>query len=288
MSRIAPLLPLVALLLIAAPVSAQNVPRPNLNPQVQREPVRAAGTIKDAAGGILHVVAPGGDQWFVKIDANPRSISFYGSADESWLRSGMLVRFSNRVDRRGKLLDPIDMLSVITLREGYRMGVNSESELSNNEDGLFQDAPAEKPMPKKAGPAEPTPVVVIARLLTAKNGKLSLDAGTGKQIKVELADEAKISIDVADLSWAKPGDKIEIDGWAYPQQKMQVFARDVTVTAAAPLVGDKKRPPAKSKEAPEGGAEGDEAGAKGAKPEEKPGEKPGEKEKPAEKDATKE
>lgn len=217
-----------------------------------REPVRAAGTIKEAGGGLLHVVGAGGSQWLVKVEAQPQNISFMGTADDSWLQPGMLVRFSGLMDRRLRMTEPLSAVSVISMRQGYVFGVTQEGLATGGNDApkLFEDAKPEKPAPVKKQPGsanEPMPVLIIGRIVQAKNGKLTLDVGTGKQMKVELAEKARISVDVADLSWARAGDKIELDGWAYPQQKQNVFAQNVTITASNPLSSEKKRPAAPEK-----------------------------------------
>jgi len=210
------------------------------------EQVRAAGTIKDAGMGMLHVVGASGSQWLVKLDAQPQNISFMGSAEENWLQPGMLVRFNGIMDRRYKIAEPLSSLSVISMRPGYMFGITQEglATAGNEAPKLFEDPKPERPAPvkKTVSANEPMPVLVIGRIASVKGGKLTIDAGTGKQLKVELQEKAKISVDVADLSWARAGDKIEIEGWAYPQQKMNVFARNVTVTATNPLVNEKKRP----------------------------------------------
>lgn len=262
---------------------AQNVRPPNRPPQMQREPVKAAGSIKEAMGGMLHVIGAGGDQWLVRLDPQPRSVSFMGTAEESWLQPGMLVRFTGIMDRRGKILEPLSSLSVVSMRQGYVFGVSQEgagaAAAGNEGPKLFEDPKPEKPVApakKPAGPVEPAAVMVIGRITSHKPGKLTIDAGTRKELKVELQEGAKISVDVADLSWAKAGDKVEIDGWAYPQQKQNVFAQEITVTASNPLVNEKKRPPPKDtdKDADKEGEVGEKNGKDGDK---KPAEKPAEK-----------
>lgn len=255
--------PLVLAALCATTALGQNA-------KPMKENVRAAGTIKDAGMGMLHVVGAGGDQWLVKLEANPRNVSFVGTAEPSWLQPGLLVRFSGRIDRRGKLVDPIGMMSVISLREGYQIGIMPEGGRGKDGPGLFEEPKPEKtPVKKPAGPPEPIAILVIGRLTTIKNGKFTIDAG-GKQLKGELEEDARISIDVADLSWVRAGDKVELQGWAYPQQKNLVHAQDITITASTPLASDKKRPPTKEgKEGKEKDKEKDKE-KEPAKPVEKP------------------
>jgi hypothetical protein len=114
--------------------------------QVLREPARGAGTIKGPSVSGVEVVAGGGERYFVQIEPRAQHIEFLGSAEVSWLHPGLLVRFNATVDKRGRILEPITQLDVITLRDGYQLGVVADSGLNNNNEGpgLFQDPKPEK------------------------------------------------------------------------------------------------------------------------------------------------
>ena len=235
-------------------------------PQQQREPANGTGTIKGPAGGGMEVTAGGGERYLVQLDGQNPQVEYFGSAETSWLRPGLIVRFTATIDKRGKILEEVTQMDAITLREGYVIGVIFDNLPANNDGaGLFQEPKPDKPV-KKAPPPDNVAVTIIGRLTEIKNGKFQVQI-PGKAIKGELAEGAKVSVDYTNLSLVRPGDKIEFQGWSPAGMKQFVFANRATVTAAEKLVGEtKKRKPT---EKPDDKAD--------EKPAEKPAEKPGEK-----------
>jgi hypothetical protein len=216
-------------------------------PNVQREGLNASGVLKSARGPVLQIQTDEGDNWVVQVQPNrPWDISFTGAAEPSWLRPGMLVQFSSRLGKRGQAEDPITQLTVFTMKEGYQLGVLSDSAIGGGENpsaGLFDD-PAEKPKEKKTKvKTDENTVYRIAGQITkiSRTGELTINAG-GTTVKADLADDARISVDVSDLSYAVPGDKVELRGWYVAGQKGQGYATEVRVSAAQPLEGPKKKP----------------------------------------------
>jgi hypothetical protein len=269
MRPISQLLGLLVILSSACPTPlwAQNA-RPGV-PEPKREPIRAAGTIKGAANGIMQVTTAAGDQYLVKLDpnikpTNPTQITFSGKADPSFLRPGLLVRFTAKFDKRGRAVEPIELLDIVTQRDGMQLGFTPDGGISTASSGLFQEAKPEKPakQTKKAPPPDNISAVVIGPLTEAKNGKLTINVG-GKQLKAELAENAKIHFDFGDLSLIKPGDKIEFQGFTYAGVKQQVVANHVTIIAAEPLKIERKKGPASSEPAADREKNGDKGTDKG-------------------------
>ena len=54
-------------------------------------------------------------------------------------------------------------------------------------------------------------------------------------IQAELADDAKIGIDISDYRFARPGDSVQVEGWYYKGRPAQVYANQLTIVAATPL-----------------------------------------------------
>lgn len=258
---------LAGFFLVVSPTAAQN--RRPMGGEGQREPARGGGTIRGPAMGGMEVVGAQGERFIVQLEPRAQQIEYSAAAETSWLHSGLLVRFTNVIDKRGRLTEPVAQLDVITLREGYQLGVQSDSgfNAAKESDGLFEEAKPEKPA-KKQPPAEMSPVTVIGRLTEFKNGKFQVAIPGGRPLKGELAENAKVSVDYGNLSLVRPGDKIDFQGWSPAGMKQIVFANQVTVTAAKPLAGEVKKKPRTDPT-----AEKDD--------EEKPGEKSGDK--PAEK-----
>jgi hypothetical protein len=254
---------IASLVVAATPVAAQN--RRPMGAEAQREPARGGGTIRGPAMGGMEVVGAQGERFIVQLEPRAQQVEYAAAAETSWLHSGLLVRFTTVIDKRGRLLEPVSQLDVITLREGYQLGVQADSgfDASKESDGLFEEAKPEKPA-KKQPPAENMPVTVIGRLTEFKNGKFQVAVPGGRPLKGELTENAKVSVDYGNLSLVRAGDKIEFQGWSPAGMKQIVFANQVTVTAAKPLAGEVKKKPRTD---PNADKDDD------AKPSEKPAEK---------------
>ncbi len=198
----------------------------------EKEQVRASGTVKGFQRGIMHVVTADGDQYYVKLPDQPQYVSFVASAETDWLKPGMMVRFSARYDKKGKLDAPVRQVTVFTPGKDDQLGVFPDSAVGTQE--LFSSTDEKKPG------AETVSYAIAGRLTSVRGKSMSVAAGR-TPVKVELADTAKVSVEIADLSFLREGDKVSIDGWNYPNQKQQVYATRLTVTAAQPLGESKSK-----------------------------------------------
>ena len=200
-------------------------------PKTAKEKIKGTGTLKGFRGNLLHVQTKEGDQYLVKVEAKPQDIVFSGSADSSWLRPGMLVRFTCRFNKKGEAQTAVSNLTVFTPREGTKIGVFAD--LNAGAKDLFSSDD------EKSAKAPSVAFLVAGRLTAFRNGKMTVAAGR-TSVKTELADKAVIKIDVADLRLAKPGDTVRFDGWYYPQRKQEIYATRLEVAAAEPIRGVKK------------------------------------------------
>ncbi len=203
--------------------------------QPETEKVKTSGTIKEVRNGLLHIVTESGDQYLVKPPAKPQDIVFNGSADPSWLKRGMWVQFAGRFDAKGQPVAPVSQVLVFSPRPEYKLGVERESGSNSALKNLFsEEKPSDQPKVESAS------YLVTGRLTGIKSSALSVTAGR-TPVKVELAENARVSLDLADLSLVREGDKVSIDGWNYPAKKQEIYATKITVTAAEPI-GKKSLP----------------------------------------------
>ena len=215
-------------------------------PNIPRENLSASGVLKGARGLTLQMQTTEGEQWLIQLQpGRPTDITFTAAAEASWLRPGMLVQFSSKLNKRGQADEPVTQLTVFTLREGYQLGVLSDTSIGgeNASAGLFEE-PVEKPKAKKAKvKVDEDTVYRIAGQVTkiSRTGEMTVNAG-GTTVKANLAEDAKVSVDVNDLSYARPGDKVEVRGWYVAGQRQQAVGNQVSVSAAEPLEGPKKKP----------------------------------------------
>ena len=231
---------LLAIVFLPLPALAQNAVRP---PEVKREPLNATGTIKGIRPGLLHVLTEENDQWLIQVRARPQDIAFTGPADSSFLKPGMLVRFVGKFNKRGECVEPIGSLTVFTIREGHGLSIKPDSEpgLAGTKE-FFSDAKSvEKPAKRKEEAVSYRVAGTLTKL--SRNGEMTI-AAPGATVKADLADDAKVSVDLNNLTYVREGDQIELRGEYLPAQKGQAIASWISVTAKEPLSDPKKKPAA--------------------------------------------
>jgi hypothetical protein len=150
------------------------------------------------------------------------------------------------MNKKGIVKEPVTSLVVFTPQEAKDIGVWPEGageSAPNPLEGLF--SPKEvKDEPKTKGKK---PVVedqvcrVGGTVKSLKAGRLVVVAGR-MEVKCELAENAKIKVSTSDLSFVQVGDKVEVEGWYYANAKQAgLWANSISVTAANPLMGEKKK-----------------------------------------------
>lgn len=264
---------LVPLALYTAVLTSHDAFGQNL----EKDPLKASGTIKNVAPGVLQIATGEGDMWLLKLEAKPQDVTFSGTAEKSFLRPGMFVEFRAQVSKKGVVAEPVANLIVFTPSEGRRPGVDPDS-AGGGDGGLFNEPKDEKkpdPKAKKSTRLKADDTVYRVAGAISKVGRagdLTVSAG-GRQVRFNLAEDCKISIDINDLSFVSIGDKITVDGWFLKGRPGEGAANKIEVTATNPLTdGSKKKQTKPVKGDPKG-----EKGVKGAK-----GEKGDKEEKPAE------
>jgi hypothetical protein len=239
-------------------------------PMLQKVEVDGGGTVKQVARGVMHVVSEEGEQWLVRVDARPQDITYMATADASFVKPRMFVRFTSKLSKRGQATEPVTSLTIFTPREGYDVGVRPEAgdasdvgegaEAGDSDEGggtpsaaeLFGGGEgAEKKAKAKAdaAPDENTDYLVSGQVTKiSRTGEMTI-AARKATVKADLSEDAEVSLDMGNLSLLRPGDKVEFHGWHLPNQKGQAIATKVTATAAQPLSGNgKKKPLAKAAE----------------------------------------
>ena len=201
-----------------------------------------SGSIKAMSGSLVQVAAGGGENWIVQLDARPQDIVYQGPADPAFIKPGMLVEFKARLNKRGEASEPVNTLTIFTVREGRGVGVAAEGSLNKGEAELFSSK-TEEPAKKGAKGKEEDPLYQVAGQITkVSRGEMTINCA-GTTVKAELAKDAKVKVDVNHLQFAQAGDKVEIRA-RYPMgQKAggQALATQITVIGSKPLGEPKKR-----------------------------------------------
>jgi|GEM_PF-5974300 len=220
-----------AALLLAAGASRAAVQAQELRP------VDMKGTIEGLNQGILSLKCED-KPVYLKIDPRTTRVECNGTAEVSYLRPGVMIRFRGEFDKRGTAKEDIDKLSIITTSDVLQPGVTSD------EIGGDDEKPRKKQKPKED--EEGASMQVIGQIKQIKDGLMQVQAGS-RTVRAKIAEDAKIDVDVDDYTMAEAGDEIQFKGRMVPPQgpdmPSQVFGDEVTITFAKPLVGDVKGKP---------------------------------------------
>ena len=215
--------------------------------------LEASGTLEAVRGNVLEVKTPMLEIWHVQIDPQAK-VQVNGTAELDYLRPGLAVRFSGEIDKKGNLQGEVKDLEIFTPRKGDL--------------GLFETGAAEDAKPvRNAGAGS---YQIRGKISKLKDGEITVTAG--KKVTGKLASDAKVTVNVSEVTYAQPGDGVKVQGQYNdpnrPNAERRIpgraIASEVSITLAKPLVSKFKKPassprtprPKRSKEAPpdEGGA----------------------------------
>jgi hypothetical protein len=226
--------------------------------QIQRpRPHKIEGSLENMAPGLLNVVTEQG-VWLVGVNQQTL-LTVSGTAEPSYLRAGLTVRFEGDFDSKGIPVKPVKEITIFTPRVTTDIGVAPAQ-------GGFAPEPDPAAEPKKDAkepPVDSKPYSIGGKLTGLKNTgpktyEIQVDAGS-QTVKAPLAEDVKILIEVADLSIASKGDKVIAEG-TYTVQG-QLVGREINIEMQKPLAGVASK--ARTKKRTERGAKELEKGGKG-------------------------
>lgn len=255
-------------LCLPALLQAQIVPiNPHRSPLMGRsqggvQPMEFTGTIQGVAPrGDGIVVSNGNNQvWKVAIVRPTKwqvgtKVQVTGTAAPTSLRSGLIVELSADLDNRSTIQGKVDSLTITSLTRDKQMGIFPDD---NGLGGNDLDKPAKRSTHGgKGGRAQ---IVghcrIVGRLVVNRGSGLSVQTGRGTPLSFELGDQAKVAVDMADLSLVRPGQEVSVKGVAAARQtnmRQANLVQATEVTIKLPDVpdadkadkADKKEPPAK-------------------------------------------
>ena len=219
--------------LFASAVQAQQLypQRPN-QPQVITYPVfhNKIGEYAGMQGSYMKCILDG-TQVMVQFQKTSK-VKVTGMATADALAPGMFVQFQGTFNRFGKGMDPIKDVVIYAPDATTQPGAYAAG-------GSVLDEPTSS---KKKGPVPATSTYQISgKITSAHKNTIHVDCGNMK-VKADIAPDATVKLDTSDLSWASPGDKINITGAILgPARALCVEA---TIELAAPIAGKKKSHPA--------------------------------------------
>jgi hypothetical protein len=206
--------------------------------QPKPQPIEASGTVAAVGPMAVKLTTATNQTWIFRLSRNTK-VAVTGTADADYLHPGLFVEFTTDLDRRGSAPNKVTELVIFTPTMQKFPGLFPAG------GGGFGDAPAAKKDPNAT-----TSYKVMGQITSMKNDKITVNAARGV-VKFELNDSPKISVDIADYTAARQGDKIEVKGTS--AQEGYGDASDVTIEMAKPLAGAKSKTAKKPDEKEEPG-----------------------------------
>lgn len=235
-----------------------------------------AGKVDSTKGSMLTALNFGNERIFVYVMPQYlKSLSVKGTAEPSAIKQGMGIRFVGKMDEKGVVADKVTELYLVT-HEGplSECAINEDTEVagtivSNDNKGNIK--------------------ATINGVKKEVKGEKELITKRVKLVTFQVADDAKISVDLKDISLARANDTVTVVGKQVKNNNVDnpfhIIAEVLTIELTEPLSG-LKRKPSSTKEPKEGKEKADafKEGAKQAGDEEK---MEATKKEPAKKDAPK-
>jgi len=209
-------------------------------------PIEFSGTLQQMRGAILQVSNDKQEQYLVKVDPRHTKVQCTGTAEPAFLRTGLYVRLSGDFDNHGNAQGDVSELEIVSLSDTVRAGVMRDD-----------PAAAANEKPKKKVKNEGGKFIVVGQIRSIKNGQLLVAApGATAGLKITLATDAKINVDVSDPTFVQQGDEVAVKGNivqpAQNGQPAQVTAGELTVKLSKPLTALSKKATPRAAAGPRG------------------------------------
>lgn len=211
-------------LLTVSPLLAQAPGFQGQAAQKKPEKKEISGKLADARGKYIKLTPEkGGEDWVILVDSKPNEITIRGEAEKGWVRQGMLVTFDATVDKKGVGQEAVSEISVFPPGPSIVMGVTQADALPTlGDDG------------GSSSTEETATVTVVGRLTSiARDGRWNVTAGRAK-VLVEVAEDAKIKVELHEPSLIQIGDKVKGTVW-YTSEKDATMKGEVEIEAAKPF-----------------------------------------------------
>lgn len=237
-----PYCPLFTILTLLLPglAMAQAPPQQGAMPNFQGQPgqkqerISIEGKLTAVQGKFIQVQHKETQPWYLRVDSKPDQIIVRGEAEKGWVRPGMFVTFDAVLDKRGMSQAPVTQVSVFTPTPQIQLGITEAGALpSFSDDSSSGSAASEE---------DTATYTVVGRLSgVARDGKWNVTAGRARA-SVEIADDAKISVELPDPTLIRIGDTVKGTAYYY-NQGAGIFKAEVEIDAAEPFAApeEKKR-----------------------------------------------
>ena len=213
--------------------SDQTLLKITVQPTLPRSPGAQLGTIDfvNPSAGLIQMSTNGNAPLAVLVTP-ATTVRVMGTATADFIRVGVQVEFTAEVDEQHNVEEKISQLTVFA---------PGERPLGLFPEGSTEATPAKRSKPGvlAVSPDLPATCLVRGRVRSCRAGKLRVDIGSGHaDVKAELADDAQVSIDSADLRFARKGDGISVTGTRPPMRGAAANARGLVATSVTILAAE--------------------------------------------------
>jgi len=207
----------------------------------QQQRVEIQGRIQGIAKGTLVVVA--NNNQTLRVALLPvTKIHVTGKTTTGALRAGLIVQFVAETNDHGAIQGKVDALTITSLTQDKQMGrvPSSHAKADDVVDGFGPNAKKDqdsgyaggkraKRPPKTAPRTQPAGSYrIIGRLIVGRGGALSVQVGRST-LPFELADQAKIDVDMADFSFVGRGNEVSVKGFVVAARPGMIQATEIKV-----------------------------------------------------------
>lgn len=211
------------------------VPKTQPIPGVQRgQEIEIEGTIGMVGPGMIQLRTLTGELWLFRIPPTAK-VEVKGTAEKSFLRPGMFVRFRATVDPKGHATSKVPQLTI------RNPSIHEPPAMIPEAGGLISPEPA-GPRKKKEKETVPLPYQVFGRISSVKDGQYLVLTPQGA-VTFELEETAKIDVDMTNLICVRRGDRVAIKGVVLAPGRGE--AKEVRIELSSPLTGPETAHPKK-------------------------------------------
>ncbi|MEM6363861.1 MAG: hypothetical protein AAF745_05500 [Planctomycetota bacterium] len=179
------------------------------------------GTLKSVRGVMMTVTRDDGTDVLVQLPDDPSSLTLVAKAMPAYLKRGMLVRFDTVIGPSGQPTQPVSKLVVFA-----PINLNS---LPGHRRDPFQPGIHPKDRNQRGKSRFMGPATVVGNLMmVTPQGGLALQIGK-QPFQTMVAPDAKIELQINNLSLAKPGDSVKVAGFYQPPVDTRVKGDRITV-----------------------------------------------------------
>ncbi len=231
MFKTSPYLLAGALLGLATGLPGQ-VAEAQFQPPVNSLALSEEGTLEGMQGNFLKFRDSKQEVWLLQVGPQA-TVSIIGEADIAYLRPGLTVELTGKIDEDAAIADPIGEIQVVNSKGRQPTGLFAPDE----------DAEDAKPV------RNPTPgeYRVRGRITSIKDGAMEIAAGRLK-ISAVAAEDMKVILDIDDPRLAQFGDKTTVKAWYYDGGKPnpllnspgKAVVEEVNITLSNPPVSGKR------------------------------------------------